>query len=222
VPKRRNVVSNFGMGARMRHAINKDLYAYWDRLRGARAAPDRNDIDPSAIRHLLADCFIVEIDEACEFPLRLSGTRLNALRGSEGRGAPFLDMWREADRRELAAAVLTVIDGATPIVGAVKARAGAGDGEDAARRDLDLELLLLPMRHFGKTRSRLLGALAPFGEVDWFGRVPATKLEIGCLRMMSVHERQQNSLRRAPMPSFAPQAGSVRHLIVYEGGKARA
>jgi hypothetical protein len=206
----------------MRHAINKDLYAYWDRLRGARAAPDRNDLDPSAIRHLLADCFIVEIDESCEFPLRISGTRLNALRGSEGRGAPFLEMWREADQRELAAAMLTVIDGATPIVGAVKARAGARDGEDAARRDLDLELLLLPMRHFGKKRSRLLGALAPFGEVDWFGRVPAAKLEIGCLRMMSVHERQQNSVRRAPTPSYAPPAGNVRHLIVYEGGKARA
>ena len=219
MPKRRNIVSNFGMGARMRHAINKDLYAYWDRLRGARVAPDRNDIDPSAIRHLLADCFIVEIDDACEFPLRLSGTRLNALRGSEGRGAPFLEMWREADRRELAAAVLTVIDGATPIVGAVKARAAADDGEGAARRDLDLELLLLPLRHFGKKRSRLLGALAPFGEVDWFGRVPAAKLEIGCLRMMSAHER---SMRRAPMPPFPPQAGGVRHLIVYEGGKARA
>ena len=203
----------------MRHAINKDLYAYWDRLRGARAAPDRNDIDPSAIRHLLADCFIVEIDDACEFPLRLSGTRLNALRGSEGRGAPFLEMWREADRRELAAAVLTVIDGSTPIVGAVKAHAGVGDGENAPRHDLDLELLLLPMRHFGKKRARLLGALAPFGNVDWFGRVPAAKLEIGCLRMMNAHER---SMSRAPRPPLPPQAGSVRHLIVYEGGKARA
>ncbi len=101
----------------MRHSVSKDLYAYWDRLRGARAAPDRNDIDPGAIRHLLADCFIVEIDQACQFPLRLCGTRLNALWGGEGRGAPFLGMWRDEDRREVAAALLTVIDGATPIVG---------------------------------------------------------------------------------------------------------
>lgn len=207
----------------MRHSISKDLYAYWDRLRGARAAPDRNDIDPAAIRHLLADCFIVEIDQACLLPLRLSGTRLNALWGGEGRGAPFLGMWRDADQRELAAAVLTVIDGATPIVGGVKARPRAADSKEAdpSRRELDLELLLLPLRHFGKTRSRVLGSLAPFGEVDWFGRVPAAKLEIVSLRTMNAREREGFGARpeRSPFPSV--EMGG-RRFIVYEGGKARA
>ena len=208
----------------MRHSVSKDLYAYWGRLRGARAAPDRNDIDPGAIRHLLADCFIVEIDQACLFPLRLCGTRLNALWGGEGRGAPFLDMWRDADRREIAAALLTVIDGATPIVGAAKAHARAADSEqaDVSRRALDFELLLLPLRHFGKTRSRLLGSLAPFGEVDWFGRVPAAKLELVSLRMMSVSERRGFTGARAARPPLASQESGGRHFIVYEGGKARA
>jgi len=206
----------------MRHAISKDLYAYWDGLRGARAAPDRNDIDPGVIRHLLADCFIVELDQACEFPLRLSGTRLNALWSAEGRGAPFLSTWREADRRELAAAMLTVIDGATPIVGGAKARARAADGggEDVSRRELDLELLLLPLRHFG-ARSRLIGALAPFGEVEWFGRVPA-ELEIISLRMMSARERRRRYEARVAMPSPLTQAQDGRRFIVYEGGKGRA
>jgi hypothetical protein len=208
----------------MRHSVSKDLYAYWDRLRGARPAPDRNDIDPAAIRHLLADCFIVEIDQSCVFPLRLSGTRLNALRGSEGRGAAFLDMWRDADRREVAAALLTVIDGATPIVGGVKARAAAdnAEGVDASRCELDHELLLLPLRHFGKTRSRVIGALAPFGESDWFGRVPAAKLEIVSLRMMSARERERLSGAHAIRPFFPPEESGGRRFIVYEGGKARA
>jgi len=208
----------------MRHSVSKDLHAYWDRLRGARAAPDRNDIDPGAIRHLLADCFIVEIDQACLFPLRLCGTRLNALRGGEGRGSAFLDMWREADRREVAAALLTVIDGATPIVGGVKARAAAdnAEGVDASRRELDHELLLLPLRHFGKTRSRVLGSLAPFGEVDWFGRIPAAKLEIVSLRIMSLRERERLSGARATKPPFPPDESGGRRFIVYEGGKARA
>ncbi len=208
----------------MRHSVSKDLYAYWDRLRGARAAPDRNDIDPGAIRHLLADCFIVEIDQACQFPLRLSGTRLNALWGGEGRGKPFLNMWRDADQREIAAAMLTVIDGARPIVGGVKARADAqnADGVDGSDRELDLELLLLPLRHFGRTRSRLLGALAPFGDVDWFGRTPAAKLEIVSLRMMNARERERLSGARATRPAFSPQESGGRRFIVYEGGKARA
>ena len=208
----------------MRHSVSKDLYAYWDRLRGARAAPDRNDIDPGAIRHLLADCFIVEIDQTCEFPLRLCGTRLNALWSGEGRGAPFLGMWQDEDRREVAAALLTVIDGATPIVGAAKARARAADteGADASRRELDFELLLLPLSHFGKTRSRLLGSLAPCGEVDWFGRVPADKLEIVSLRMMSAREREGFARARGTRPFLPPEEHGGRRFIVYEGGKARA
>jgi len=208
----------------MRHSVSKDLYAYWDGLRGARAAPDRNDIDPGAIRHLLADCFIVEIDQACLFPLRLCGTRLNALWEGEGRGSPFLSMWRDADRRQVAAALLTVIDGGTPIVGAAKAhaRAAHSEGADASRRELDLELLLLPLSHFGKTRSRLLGSLAPCGEVDWFGRVPADRLEIVSLRMMSAREREGFAGARVARPSLASEENGGRRFIVYEGGKARA
>ena len=208
----------------MRHSVSKELYAYWDRLRGSRAAPDRNDLDPGAIRHLLADCFIVEIDQACQFPLRLCGTRLNGLWSGEGRGAPFLDMWRNEDRRAVAAALLSVIDGATPIVGGAKARARADDAEaaEASRRELEFELLLLPLSYFGKTRSRLLGSLAPCGEVDWFGRVPADKLEIVSLRMMSASERRGFAGARGTRPFLPPDEHGGRRFIVYEGGKARA
>jgi len=202
----------------MRHSVSKELYAYWDRLRGSRAAPDRNDLDPGAIRHLLADCFIVEIDQACQFPLRLCGTRLNGLWSGEGRGAPFLDMWRNEDRRAVAAALLSVIDGATPIVGGAKARARADDAEaaEASRRELEFELLLLPLSYFGKTRSRLLGSLAPFGEADWFGRASADK--IASLRVLSARERAGFAAPRVARP-LAPEERGGRRFIVYEGGK---
>ena len=47
----------------MKHAATRDLYCYWDSLRGARTAPERVDIDPGAIRRILGDTFIVEVDE---------------------------------------------------------------------------------------------------------------------------------------------------------------
>ena len=58
--------------------------------------------------------------------------------------------------------------------------------------------------------------------MDWFGRVPADKLEIVSLRMMNVSERKGFAGARAARPSLRPQESGGRRFIVYEGGKARA
>ncbi len=69
------------------------IFAYWDQLRGERAAPERGEIEPGEIRHVLADTFILEIgaDRRAEF--RLAGTRLCALFGRELKARPFVDLW---------------------------------------------------------------------------------------------------------------------------------
>lgn len=197
----------------MRHQVNKDLFAYWSDLKGARAAPDRSDIDPIAIRHILADTFILEIDAECAFPLRLCGTRLDALWRREQKGESFVDLWRDEDRRNVAAAVLTVIDGVTPIIAGVRTEA---PGEPP----LELELLLLPLRHFGKTHSRVLGALAPAYQPEWFGQLRAGPLELVSLRIIralpfratvSNYPRFEAEQLHRPRP----------RLVVYEGDKLR-
>jgi len=60
----------------MKHPSNRDLFAYWNERRGARPAPERADIEPAAIRHVLGDTFVLEIDRATQHPFRLAGTRL--------------------------------------------------------------------------------------------------------------------------------------------------
>ena len=206
----------------MRQSVSRDLYAYWNQLRGDRAAPDRTDIDPAAIRHVLADSFIIEVEPACVFPIRLCGTRLNALWLADQKGKSFLDLWREEDRRNVAAALLTVIDGITPVVAGALARApsidrvglgGVGGGVLAADldRDMNLELLLLPLRHFGKTHSRLLGSLASSDQTPWLGRAVASPLHLKSLRVL--HARQ-------PLLAAPPRRG-VPKLVVLEGGKMR-
>ncbi|PPD43669.1 MAG: PAS domain-containing protein [Methylocystis sp.] len=195
----------------MRQQISKDLYAYWSDLKGARAAPDRADIDPRAIRHILADTFIIEVDSDCAFPLRLSGTRLDALWRRERKGDSFVDLWREFDQPSIASALLTVIEGVTPVVAGAKA---VPPGEDA----LELELLLLPLRHFGKTHSRVLGALSPVYQPDWLGRVGAGPLELISLRVISARSVEPTTYRPQPF-----QAGGMTRprprLVVYHGDK---
>ena len=72
---------------------------YW---RGARkaadatlhvAAPERTEIEPGAIRGVLADAFILALDRGSGHPIRLAGTRLCALFGREIKGKSFLDLW---------------------------------------------------------------------------------------------------------------------------------
>ena len=103
----------------MRQAATRELFAYWDRLRKGRAAPERAEIDPAAIRNVLADTFLLEVDSACLFPIRLSGTRLNALWLSEQKGHSFLDLWADNERRDAMALILTVLDGAHPVIAGV-------------------------------------------------------------------------------------------------------
>lgn len=201
----------------MRQAVSRGIYNYWNVLRGERAAPERADIDPAAIRHLIPDSFIIEIDSDCAFPIRLFGSRLNALWQEDQRSKSFLELWREEDRRGVAAAILTVIDGATPIVGGAKARRlGRGAVQDL---EMDLEVLLLPLRHHGKTHSRVLGALTCSNPPDWFGRVQADRLELRSLRVI---RREEQSDWRAPRggAGFARAPRRIPQLVVYTGGKS--
>src|SRR5580658_4498980 len=78
-----------------------ELHAYWNRLRGARSAPERNDLDPGSIRGVLADTFVLDFDEGRGFPFRIAGSRANAIFLKELRGLSFLELWRDADPRSL-------------------------------------------------------------------------------------------------------------------------
>src|SRR5918998_6794424 len=138
----------------MKHSTSRMLFSYWDALRGERAAPERGDIEPGEIRHILADTFILEIGPDRQAGFRLGGTRLCALFGRELKGEPLHGLWPADAQDEMQHFIDIVIDEtAALVVGLV----GETDDGDA----LDLEMLLLPLRHRGKTHARLMGSMAP-------------------------------------------------------------
>lgn len=197
----------------MRQQISKDLFAHWGQTKGARAAPDRADIDPAAIRHLLADTFIMEVDDAGLYPLRLCGGRVNALWLRDQKGASFLDLWRGCDRASIAAALVGVVDDAAPVVAGVKI-------ETAGHAPLELELLLLPLRHFGKTHARVLGALAPVYQPEWLGQLRAGPLSLISMRVIETAPRDQDRSAHS-RPETVPAGRARPRLVVYEGDKMR-
>jgi hypothetical protein len=198
----------------MRQSVNKQLYDYWRRLKGARSAPERSEIDPAQIRDALADSFIIEVDPERCFPIRLCGTRLDALRLAEQKGKSFLDLWNEEDRSTLTTVLLTVIDGVAPVVAGVEGTASGGGDL------LEMELLLLPLRHFGDTHARLLGALASARRPRWLGLAPANPLRLKSFRIIAPSEARprapalvSDGWRRPLLTAGRPE------FVVHQGGK---
>jgi hypothetical protein len=121
----------------MKHAASRELYAYWQEKRGTRAAPERMEIEPGAIRSVLADAFVLTFDGKAGYPIRLAGTRLCALFGREIKGESFLELWASTNRPTLEGLLSILSD---ECIGTV---AGAS-AQNAGGETLDLELLLLP------------------------------------------------------------------------------
>ena len=74
----------------MKHTSTRELFAYWDRRRGRRPAPERGEIEPGPIRRVLGDTFILSFDEPAGHPFRLAGTRVCALFCRELKGEGFV------------------------------------------------------------------------------------------------------------------------------------
>lgn len=192
----------------MKLAATQELFAYWRDIKGARSAPERNDIDPGQIRGVLANTFILEFGPQQGFPMRIVGTRTTALFQRELRGEPFLEIWRSEDRKEVGGLVESVADEAQPFL------VGATGG--ATNADLvDIEILLLPLRHRGATHARILGSCAPRRSPEWLGLLPIGPLALVSLRALRDEDCRQDlaSSRR----TFGHQTEIQRrgHLVVY-------
>jgi hypothetical protein len=194
-------------GARVKLAASRELHSYWNLLRGERSAPERSEIDPSAIRGVLADTFILEVDRFRRYPIRISGTRTNSLFARELKGGAFLDLWRRADQPELAAILASVTDEAVAVLAGVSTHS-------QGRQPLGLELLLLPLRHRGNMQARILGAFSPACLPSWIGLLPAAPMTLLSLRVLGAPEsppRNRLSPARA-QPGEAADFGRTPHV----------
>lgn len=196
----------------MQLAAITELYAYWTRLRGTRSAPERNDVDPGAIRGVLADTFVLDFDDRRGFPFRIAGSRANALFLKELRGLPFVELWRDADRKHLGSILHRVADEEQPLVLGAQARPpGLGP--------VDIEAVLLPLRHHGMSHARILGGFAVGAAPDWMGLIGAGPITITSLRALEAPKSPELAQDRAAQPGFAAlnPPRRYKHLCVYSG-----
>ncbi|MGV8840200.1 MAG: PAS domain-containing protein [Bauldia sp.] len=203
----------------MKHASSRQLYEYWDRLRSGAAAPPRTAIEPSDIRTILADTFILEAGPRSGHPFRLAGTRLCAAFARELKGTPFLDVWSAGDRSQV-----SLLLGA--VGGDARAAVVGLAGRASHDRLVAYEMLLLPLVQDGPRYDRILGVLAPTELPYWLGLDPVTRFTINSARLIWPDDADA-LVRRLGLGEDVP-VGAVRlnpearreRFVVLEGGKA--
>jgi hypothetical protein len=194
----------------MKHVSIRELFEYWNDRRGLRAAPERWDIEPGAIRRVLADTFILAFDGRTGHPFRIAGTRVCAAFGQELRGRAFADLWTTESRR-LISDLLTLVS--QEGIGAV----ASARGNNIEGQPLDFELLLLPLGYRGRLDARVLGALAPTDVPYWFGLHTLEPLTLGTLRYLG----PWLASGAAPHGVPAPSSGRARRgLTIFDGGRS--
>jgi hypothetical protein len=205
----------------MKHAVSRELYEYWNRVRGVEPAPPRSAIEPSDLRRILPDTFILEVNNRERYAVRLAGTRVCSLYCRELKGTNLLDLWQEEDRSAMATLAAAVCeDGAAAVV--------TVDAGTARNHNVACEMILLPLRNGGTAFERILGSMAALERPHWLGSEPVVRQAITSLRLIWPQETPRFFRRRtdppAPPPSAPialplPNSRRRRHLFVVDGGK---
>jgi hypothetical protein len=199
-----------GGSAAMKHRSCQILFEHWCDRRGGRRLPERSEIDPASIRQALGDTFILSFNTLANHPFRLAGTRVCALFGRELKDHGFITLWTGAARAQAETLVRAAADDSVAVLsGAI--------GHNVGGLKVELELLLLPLRHCGQTHLRMIGVLAPLVAPYWVGASPVTALALGEPRFLGhIEERTAPSIAPAAPASPARR----RHgLTVYDGGQ---
>lgn len=186
----------------MKHPATREFFSYWDEKRAGEAAPERSDLDPEQIRHLLADIFVLSYDTPAGYPFRVAGTRVCALLGSDVKGQSFTQLFDKESRREIEDLIGIVAEETLATVAGVTAQTPVGTR-------VHFELLLLPFSARSHTPLSLTGMLAPLGHTE--------SIQVfGALRDFNLTSWRHVHPER-PRPRALRKWSIVRGLTVYEG-----
>lgn len=182
----------------MKHLSSREFFAHWDQARGKALAPDRADLAPEPVRHLLADVFVLGCETGDAYPFRIAGTRVCAMAGRDLKSVDFCELFEAAGKAETADLLGIVANDMLPTIAGLTAQATDGSS-------VPLELLLLPFSTRAHTPTSLTGLLVPFAEAP----LPMASFRLTSWR--HIHPPRLIS------PRTIRRLNTLRGLTVYEG-----
>lgn len=208
------------------------LFQYWNGLRAGRPAPAHSEIEPAAIKSVLADTFILERRPRGNAAFRLAGTRVCAIYGRELRGISFAALW-DAEARPQVDRIVEGVFGTGDVIVA------SFEGTTYGRKSTPFEIIVLPLSGASGQSPRCIGLVTSVDKPFWLGAEAIVGGSIGTLGVIDPARTAFRPDRTAiGVPALSPlelpagearpqdlprAAGArrVRHLVVLDGGRRK-
>lgn len=202
------------------------LFQYWNRLRNSAAAPKRTDVEPSDIRDVLSQTFILESQSQNEqLQFRLAGTAISNLFGRPLKSSPIRSLFQSQHKPIVSRLLRNCYQDKSVILLGLDALTKTG-------RQALLEVIMLPLQD-EEDGHRILGCIAPHQNQFWHGLEPVIHVDLHSIRVIDP-DREPLFLANRPElpvpPSLAPSEAQLQsmngqnsargaQLVVIQGGK---
>jgi len=187
----------------MKHRNSHLLVGYWDRLRKGRDVPDQTDIDPRAIKRILANVFILESSDPGRPLYRLAGTAHCEQHGGELKGMSFLARWESESRSALATVLRQAMRTRQPVcISSIGATETCGM--------VEIETVLAPVTFGDGAPTRFIGMSHIIGDPAARSGQPITFERL--LTSQLVSEREPGTPMDLPPPAVRATTTRAPHL----------
>ncbi len=160
------------------HPDSRELFRFWERVRGENSAIARNQVDLRQIRKILPWIAILERHPLRPaYTWRLAGSGVCRIWNAELTAQPFLADASAYDHDTICRLLDNVVASHQPCISRYKAV--YEDGEM-----LGLEMLAVPVLSASGTTTQLLCSVVPFRAPYWLGQACITRLELSKVKMI--------------------------------------
>jgi hypothetical protein len=176
------------------HAGTRNLFRYWESIRGERSAPLRSEISLQPIRHLLPWIFICEpVAETSAHRFRLVGTGVCQLWGENMTGKDLFAAWSKFERETMSKLLHSAATEQQPFVMRCRARTETS-------LLANLEIMGLPVEADDTGEKQVLGLVVPFQDPELYRGHRLVSFDLVSIRIIWTEPLPQsnNALASAP------------------------
>ena len=162
--------------AHIRHPGTRALFSFWEKIRGEKAAPNRDDLDLRQIAAIAPNLLMLERDHLFQtFKWRLAGSEISQLYRQNLTSTDALAGWRSFERDTLKQLFTTVIARLQPCL--VRYHLTTDTGQV-----IGAELVGLPIHARNGSRFHIFGGIFPLRDISNLGYSAITFLELTAAR----------------------------------------
>ena len=162
--------------AHIQHPGTRALFSFWEKIRGEKAAPGRDDLDLRQISAIIPNLLILERDHLHQtFKWRLAGSEIGQLYRQKLTNTNALAGWGGFEHNILKQLFNTVVTSLQPCL--VRFHLTTDTGQT-----IGAELLGLPMLARNGMRFHIFGGIFPLRDISRMGYGSITALELSAAR----------------------------------------